>query len=339
MRNEIRVNDIVVAFSVEKKKPVLCRVNSIDKDGFGLEIADSSNAYESTRQTFFCEPSLIYLILGDDPPCYGSAFKVPIRPFYKKQEVKGWGDIIWLYPRHDDVAESAETVLTWLVKELKHDKLAPFAYETHMVERDPGLLLRGEYHYRSKKPNDIIVYMTDKISPLTKHIATHEYAHGLWARVMSLEMQARWIESYHNSVTVTSIGGNIVGSVLADFRELSGPNAIKTLVKDYRDQGLEQHLDIASKLLKDIHAHQRLTRRDLDILLAAGRRIEKYIPSEREFGKLGRGKAATQVTDYANKAAVEFWCESLASYYTGAALDDDTADDVAATLMSLRASR
>jgi len=74
------------------------------------------------------------------------------------------------------------------------------------------------------------VLLVNDVFPANKHVVAHEYAHGLWHRVMSDNRRADWIELYTSHVELDATKANVVKNVIADCKELSGKGALKNLV-------------------------------------------------------------------------------------------------------------
>lgn len=332
-----QIDDIVIAFNAERGVPVLARVMEIEATGLLLEVADETAAYESTRQTFEVIPSSILLTLGPNPRCYGTAYGIPLHPFYEKQHIPGWGDLLWMYPHKDETAEKTVKAIKSFLAGIKQDRLCPFVFVTHMRERDKKDKYAGFYKYRPKDESDDMVLLVDDVFPATKHVVAHEYAHGLWHRVMSDNRRADWIELYTSHVELDATKANVVKNVIADCKELSGKGALKTLMSSYRKDKLSGHLQVIRSIIREIKYEYNLSARDVHDLLAGSRTISNIIPHVPE---LRRGTVFTGVTDYANKSSNEFWCESFALFYTNPdALPDKTYKLVEDTLISLKASR
>ena len=335
--------DIVIVYNSEKDKNVLARILSIDKDNhLDLQLADETAAFDSTEERFSAPFTSILAALGPEPRCYGTTYGIPVHPFYERTSVKGWGEIAWMFPATDKMVEDTHKELLEFIDGIKEDRLHRFAYLTKMHRNDPGQKgkIKGWYIYAPKKESDTIVYNIDDIYTLTRATIAHEYAHGLWDRIMSDSKRADWIELYHSCVMVEASGDNAIKSVLVDFASLKGKGAIRELMGEYKKDGAAASLVSAKAVIKAIKEEHCLDRHDLDALLTANRSISKYIPNIRDVRK---GVAVTEVSDYAGKSSAEFWAECFSAFYNNDtsrdALPDLIYDEMLVTLKTLQASR
>lgn len=332
-------NDLVIAYCPDKKRNVLARVRAIEAGHLQLTIADESCAYPSTTYEFSSPAYMVRANLGDEPTCcYGSAYGAALTPFFEKTTVKGWGEILWLLPTSDELVDKAHKILKSATALLKEDNYAPFVYITKMQQIDPNQMkpIRGLYH-RSPKKDDQIIYFLDDAVGLTEHVVIHEFGHGVWLHDVSDAKRADWIELYADCVEVDEAGVNRIKSVLADLAEVRGKQALKKLFTSYKKDGDADCVAIGRAALKAIKEQFCLDARDLEALLAAGRSIGKYVP---KLTHLAKGRAATDVTDYGDKSAIEMFCESLALFYTDPdRLPDEVYKLMEDTLVTVKAGR
>jgi hypothetical protein len=344
MPNESRVavNDILVVYHSFKRKNVLVRLVKIDADGLlQLVVADDTAAFVNTEERFSASFSSVLAVLGPEPPCYGSAYSVLLHPFYERTSVKGWGEIMWMLPTTDEMVAEAHRQLQEFLFYIKEDRLHRFAYLTKMQQIDPSnSKIRGFYNFRSKQADDTITYILDEFATLTLHLVGHEYAHGLWYRVMTDAKRADWIDLYSQSVLIDSISDNKIKPVLGDFAALKGKGAIKEMFKELKKDNNYEALAICKAVIKAIKEEHCLDRFDIDSLLTANRSLKKYMPT---LYMVRKGYAATGVSNYADKKAIEFFPESFAAFYasegTRDALPDSVYNEMLTTLKTLQASR
>jgi hypothetical protein len=333
------VDDYVIVYCADKKRNVLAKVQSIKDAHLNLVIADESLAHESTRVEFTLPSYMVKANLGDAPEhCFGSAYGVPLTPFFEKTHVKWWGDVLWMLPTSDDLVDKAEKVIKKAVALLKEDKYAPFVYITKMQQLDPNQAkpLRGLYHYIPKK-EDKITYFLNDMSGINEHIVIHEFGHGVWQHILSDDKRADWIELYADCVAVDEVGANRIKSVLNDFASLKGKGAIKQLFTEYKKDDDAECIAIGKEVIKAIRNEFCLDRHDLDALLAANRSISKYTP---KLTHLAKGRANTEVTPYSDRKAVEMFCESLALFYVDPdQLPDDVYKLMEDTLVTVKCGR
>lgn len=337
-KSDLRIsqNDLIVAYNTYKKKNVLAYVDSIDGSDINCSVADETLAYKSTTEIFTVPFSLVRTVLGVDAPLYGKIYGVPVHAFNNLTHVKGWGDLLWMYPNSDESVSEAETVITDLVAFTRQNKLSPFVFTTHMHQHDPSDKHLGWYYYFPKRESDKIIYNVDDDRHITPHIAAHEYGHGLWNRIMINKERADWVTLFHDFVEVDVSHGNMISTVLQDFKHLSGAKSLGNLYKDYRKENLKDHIAIANTVIRMIKDEHCLDKLDITCLLADGRPLDKILPS---LTTLKKGVANTGVSKYANKAARELWCEAFAAYYAEEDLPDEFEKAIESTLITLKASR
>lgn len=237
-------------------------------------------------------------------PKVGSVYGQKIEPLLKQFTAGNLWENVKLYQR---MTEAEETALKHeLVVASKHLRKMKLGGLKHVVEvRQPGGKYSGYHKYRPKDEVDILCIKPEVNLEGLQYLIYHEYSHGVWHRMLNARTRLKWIQLYHEYITLQEILEEELTEVLG---EITSAGSIKDFLKDCDDQSL---LIVKDALRHISHVHS-LNKSHLELALQHGESIEAYWPTSLELSE-----KETCITDYARKSPEEFFAESMAFHLCG----------------------
>lgn len=302
---KILQNDYVIGN--DGKKNWLLQVSSVN-DNMVYGHLDLNRAYSPSPGEFML--SNIVANLGQRPPP-GNAYGCLIEPFVKSSIHTDWGDIHW----HVWMAKSERLALKKgldnIASKLKSQKLFGFVSSGNLAieVRPPKGQFAGMYHYKTVKGE-----AKDRMILKPKHdvdmgyLVAHESGHGVWFRLMSSRMHARWIRLYHSYMKTTAYSPH-------DLRKLRDSYIEDSMsVKDFRSQLPEEACIVFDSCISTLCSDTRISQRSLDILASNG-----MLDTIKEDWPLSMSDSDFDIalTEYGTKNPEEFFAEAFALHITG----------------------
>ena len=237
-------------------------------------------------------------------PEVGTVYGQKIEPL-KKQFTAGnaWTNI----KLYQDLTETEEEALKHeLVVASKRLRALGVHGLKHVVEvRNPQGKYAGYHKYRPKGEVDILCVKPEKNLEGLQYLIFHEYAHGMWHRSINARTRLRWIQLYHEYITLQAVLGTELEEVLS---EVTSAGSIKDFLSDCDDQSL---LIVKDALRHISHVHS-LNKKHLELALVQGESIEAYWPTSLELSE-----KETCITEYARVSPEEFFAEAFAFHFCG----------------------
>lgn len=236
-------------------------------------------------------------------PKVGSVYGVKIEPLVRQLGVPGWENVK-IYQHFDD--EQLKTLAHELKVAAKRLRELRVGGLRHLVEvRQPHGKYAGYHKFRPKSDVDILCVKPDENMEAFQYVVFHEYAHGMWHRMLSPRMRLRWIQLYHEYITLQEI---LQDELVEILDAIITAGSISSFMKDCDDNSLL----IAKDALRHINRVHGLNRHHLELALENGESIAEYWPSSLELSE-----KETCITDYARKSPEEMFAESMAFHFCG----------------------
>ena len=292
-------NGHFLILEVDGKKK-LARIT--DVKGKKAVIADKTSSSSSTIQYISYEDENILAYLGEKPPA-GSVYGVKVEPFYKKVELKPYGDILFFRKTNKDERKYLLEDLSFCAKKIKA-KGFNFIFPIEVEVRSPRGKTAGKAMYFTDKDDgtihQIMQLFPHEFSDPKRDVIFHEFGHFIWDSRVNDSYKSMWYELYSSAYDTFKGDGKILNTVRDDFKE-SGPRITEEYTEEYDE--------VASKVLDFIAEYHGLSYDNLCTLYDNGFDIIQYFPTRVQLLK-----HETLVTEYADKSVEELFAESFKIY-------------------------
>lgn len=240
--------------------------------------------------------------LGKSPKP-GKVYGVSVEPLHKQITSKFWGEVRLYLSLNDEQQEALKHELSVAAKRFRELNLNVLKLEVEIRQRVGKRA--GFYKLRPKSETDIFCVKPEPNMEGIQYVIAHEYGHGIWGRCLGNKMKFRWIEAYHNLVTLNEVSQKRLARILEDIQ---GAGSVADYLKDCEDKDT---LVVKSclKHIKNIHG---LDKRHLETALRAGEKLDNYWPTFIELSEKEQ-----LLTEYAKSDPEEFFAEAFALWFTG----------------------
>jgi hypothetical protein len=276
--------------------------------------------YNENDSAFEFDPKEVVANLGQAPNV-GRVYGVQVEPLRERIETSFWGEIQIFHPLDDHKRKELRRAFGEAKKQLVDRMKMPTIPILTQVQTQTGRML-GCYKYRPRADLDtLVVKVDDDISDMMYKL-THEYAHGIWFRVMTPKQRMAWINAYHDSLELEELGTDDLDQLLED-------------VKSYGDlRGFAKANAEWAPALKAVVRHikqtHRLDMKHLDLALALGDDIDRFWPSTIELSE-----RQLILSDYARKSPEELFAETFSFKCKGTKLPNKLNELLDKTLRNL----
>lgn len=315
---------------VESAKRCLMKVKEIagkEISGLNQKMKRGADGQYEKRMTMTVRRRDVLLNLGQSP-MPGKVYGVNIEPMYRKIETNTCGTVLFFVDFDDKKIEKTKKALVRTFKKLKKKRLGGLSVEIEIRKAEGKYA--GYYHFLPKSGVDVLCIkpnfemMSD--SDL-EYVIAHEYAHGIWYRMMRPDNIAKWIALYDKHMLPTRIEEDELKDVYAEM-ESSGS------FREYQRSCDEDTKPVLKAVLKSIRATHGVDRKHLDLLIRHGHSIEEYWPTQVEFTDRG-----VIVSEYARKSPEEFFAEAFAFWFAGKNLPKEVSKLLVKSLAQLSKGR
>jgi hypothetical protein len=301
----IKKGDYVIG--TDNKKNFLMLVNHI-ADGTISGVLDTDRAYAPKNAEF--EAKNIVCVLGDKPAA-GSSYGCLIEPYRTTLVHPTWGNVHVHMGLKSEQKVSIKAALDKTAKRLKDAGLLPFlnlgAVELEL--RPPKGKYNGMYHFKQKvdKAQDRLILRPQEGYGLD-YVILHEAGHGVWFRLLSPQIHARWIKLYNNYTKLKEFEPHHFRKLRDSYIEAS------VSIGEFKGQLEEDQAILFDNLIGTLCSSTRLTRQNLNTLadtqgLDAIKKDWPTYVNDTDF--------EIAVTEYGTKNVEELFAESFAFYMTG----------------------
>lgn len=265
---------------------------------------DAEGKYEK-RFPITVKKSEVLVNLGPSPRP-GKVYGVNIEPLYKKVDTNTVGEILFFADYDEKQTSVIKKALIRTVKKLKAKRLGGVPFQVEV--RNPEGKYAGWYHFLPKAEQDVLCIKPnlDMTTPADlEYVISHEYAHGIWYRMMRAENIAKWIALYDKHMALTSAEEGDLDSI---YQEIVDAGSIR----EFQKNADEETQLVIKACLRSIRALHGVDRKHLDLLLRNGHSIEEYWPSYVEYSEKN-----VIVTAYGSTKPEEFFAEAFAHWFVG----------------------
>jgi hypothetical protein len=176
----------------------------------------------------------------------------------------------------------------------------------HIVEiRQPSGKYAGFHKFQPKSATDTLCVKPESNLEGLHYLIFHEYAHGIWHRMLSPKTRMRWVQLYHEYIHLENVQSEDLQQLL---EEIEAQGSISVFMRDCDDRSLV----IVKDVLRHIQHVHGLNKKHLELLLDHEEDLECYWPSSMELSE-----KETCLTEYARKSPEELFAESLAFNFCG----------------------
>lgn len=315
---------------VEAAKRCLIKVKEIDGkniSGLNQKMKRGADGQYEKRLTVAVRRKDVLLNLGP-APMPGKVYGVNIEPLYRKVETNTCGTILFFVDMDDKKVELTKKALIRTFKKLKKKRLGGLSVEIEIRKAEGKYA--GYYHFMPKSPTDELCIKPnfDMMTPADlEYVIAHEYAHGIWYRMMRPDNIAKWIALYDKHMLPTKVEQDELADIYAELESHGS-------MRDFMKSCDEETLPVVKACLKAIKSVHGVDRKHLDMLLRHGHSIEEYWPTQVEYSDRG-----VIVSEYARKNPEEFFAEAFAFWFAGKNLPKEVSKLLIRSLAQLSKGR
>lgn len=292
----------------------LIRISEVDKktvSGADQTMKRNAEGKYEKRFKMTVKHKDVIVNLGPTPPP-GKVYGVNIEPLLKKEPTKIAGDILFFTRADEEQVATIKKAVVRTFKQLKKKRLGGISVSIE-VRKSEGKYA-GYYQFLPKAEEDVLCIKPslEMATPEDmKYIISHEYAHGIWFRMMRPENVARWIALYDKHMAPTAVSGDALQEI---YNEICDAGSVRGYMKECDDETLAA----IKSCLKHIRSVHGIDRNHLDHLLRHGHDISEYWPEYVEFSERN-----VIVSEYAMKSPEELFAEAFSFWFCGRSLPKD----------------
>lgn len=296
---------------VEAGKNVLLKVREVDGKnitGINQQMKRNSEGVYEKRLPLTVKSSQVLVNLGKTPRP-GKVYGVNIEPLYKRVDTNTCGQLLFFVDMDDKQTTRVKKALIRTYKKLAERKLGgvPAQIEIRPVQGKYA----GWYKFLPKAEADVLclkpnLEMSDD-KDLTYLIA-HEYAHGVWFRMMTRGNIARWIALYDKHMAQSTWED-------ADLEDIKNESIASEGIRNYLREAEEELRPVIRAVLRSIKSLHGVDAKHLDTLIRQGHSIDEYWPTQVQFADRN-----VIISEYAMKSPEEFFAEAFSFWFIGKSL-------------------
>lgn len=315
---------------VDNGKKILIKVREVDGktvSGINQTMKRNKEGKYEKRLPITVKTSEVVVHLGKSPRP-GKVYGVQIEPLHQRVDTQTCGEILFFRDMPEKEVSMTKKMLIRTYKELAKMRLGgvPAQIEVRPAEGKYA----GWYHFLPKAEEDVLCikpnFATQTPADL-KYVIAHEYAHGIWFRMLHPNNMSKWIALYDKHMALTASDEDDLNEV---FQEVMDVGSIRDYMKDCD----EETLLVVKACLKHIRSVHGIDKKHLDQLIRSGHNIEEYWPSYVEFSEKN-----VIVSEYAQKSPEEFFAEAFSFNFVGKKLPKDVKDLLNKSLSQLSRGR
>lgn len=284
-------------------KPELARCTFADGDTFKAVLEKEKEKDEKSPPVIQFQKQDIMAVLGKKPKA-GSIYGVKVEPIVRRVAYKFWGDVRihnWFEDHQLDMLQEGFANAYAVLKKLR----VTGQFKVEVEIRQPQGKYAGMYKHRPKAETDILIIKPETHMEKLEYIIFHEYAHGIWYRMMTPKMRLRWIKLYHEYITLQEIKEKELKGLLGD---VESTGTLRGFQRE-AEEDVKLQLKEVIKHIKSVHG---LSINHLEMILENGESIEEYWPTNIEMSE-----TEVCITDYARTSPEEFFAEAIAHKFSG----------------------
>lgn len=284
-------------------KPELARCTVADGDSYKAVLEKEKDKDEKHPSAVNFSKTDVMAILGKKPKV-GSVYGLKIEPLIRRASFKGFSYVRIYNWFDDEQMRLLEEGLEDAYEQLKKLRVTgQFKFELEV--RQPQGKFAGMYKYRPKAETDIIIVKPELTMEGLDYIVFHEYAHGIWYRMMTPKMRLWWVKLYHEYIKLQQIKEAELKSILGEVESSEG---IRSFQREADDETKVQLKEVVKHIM-NVHS---LSINHLEMMLENGESIAEYWPTSLEMSEKEEA-----ITDYAKKSPEEFFAEAIAHKFSG----------------------
>ena len=303
-------------------KPQLARCTYAENGKFKAVLEKEKDKDEKSPPVINFEKEDIMAVLGKRPKV-GSVYGLKIEPLVRREHFQFWGDSRIYNWFDDDQFKLLKTALSDAYKTLKKLGVAGY-FKVELEVRQPQGKYAGMYKFRPKGDTDILIVKPDLTMDGLEYLLHHEYAHGIWYRMMTPKMRLSWVKLYHKYIKLQQIKEDELKHIL---EEIESNGSIRGYMREAEDETKAQIKEVL-KHIKNIHSFDTS---HLEMMLENDESISEYWPSAIEMSE-----KETCITEYARKSPEEFFAEAIAHKFTNRLLPKRVEELYAKTMARLK---
>jgi hypothetical protein len=188
---------------------------------------------------------------------------------------------------------------------MKLRKLGLGVLRCELEIRQPSGKYAGYYKFRPKAETDILCIKPEENLEGLLYIISHEAGHGMWSRMLTAKTRIKWIQLYHEYITMQEVLQEELQVILEGIVEA-------TSIRDYLKDADEVSVNVVKDAMRHIQRVHGLSKHHLELALNNNEPIEAYWPTALELSS-----KETAITDYSMKSPEELFSESFAHFVCG----------------------
>ena len=283
-------------------KPQLARCTFADNGVFKGVLEKEKDKDEKSPPVIKFEKEDVMAVIGKRPKV-GSVYGLKIEPLVRREHFQFWGDSRIYNWFDDEQMKLLKKSLDAAYKTLRKLGVAGY-FKVELEVRQPQGKYAGMYKFRPKGDTDILIIKPELTMDGLEYLLHHEYAHGIWYRMLTPKMRLSWVKLYHKYITLQQIKEDELKSIL---QEVESTGSIRAYMREAEDDTKAQVKEVL-KHIKNVHS---LDTSHLEMMLENDESIQDYWPSGIEMSE-----KETCITEYARKSPEEFFAEAIAHKFT-----------------------
>lgn len=286
-----------IILQLNTDKPALARCTHAEGDDLRAVLEKEKDKDSKSPPIVKFQKTDLIAVLGKRPKV-GGAYGLKIEPLVRRENFKFWGDAR-IYNWFDDhQMELLREVLDKAYRKLKKLNVIgsiPFELEV----RQPQGKYAGMYKFRPKAETDVLIVKPTLTMDQMDYYLFHEYAHGIWYRMLTPKMRLRWVRMYTDYTTLLEIKEKELKTLRED---VEAEGSIRAYMAGAEDETKLQ----LKEILKHITTIHGITVKHLEWVLENDESLEDYWPTNIEMSE-----KEMVISDYAKKSPEEFFAEAV----------------------------
>lgn len=292
-----------VILKLSDNKPQLARCTFADGGTYKGVLEKEKEKDEKSPPVIKFEKEDVMAVLGKRPKV-GSVYGLKIEPLVRREHLRFWGDSRIYNWFDDDQFKMLKAGLDNAYKKLKQLGVAGY-FKVELEIRQPQGKYAGMYKHRPKAEVDIMILKPELAMEDLEYVTFHEYAHGIWYRMLTPKIRLLWVKLYHKYIHLQEVKEKELQEILG---EVESAGSVRGFMREAEDVTKGQLKEVLKHIL-NVHG---LNVSHLEMLLENEESIAEYWPSIIEMSE-----KETCITEYARKSPEEFFAEAIAHKFSG----------------------